>query len=168
MRAHRGAARLLRCTDDVGRALAGLQLDLVDGRDDDRVHWLGSACTDAAGRARIAPLDLSDVQQPRLIVRGAGTFELRELSLANDAETAICVAAPGTIEGRVVDALGRPVSGVRVQLCVSAQGAQWVRLLSLTTISDAAGRYRFAGIGAGSHRIRSRWATANGRPRAWT
>lgn len=128
-----------------GRPAAGVRIEVSPPWDSDAAYSDREAVTDAEGRFRIE--GLAPIAHYVLVESTAEGLPIAEVRMdavaAPNAAVEIVVEAARTIEGRVVDARGRPVTGVEVR---GEMGDS-----ALTTETDEDGAFRLVGALAGKY-----------------
>jgi len=92
---------------------------------------------------------------------GAAVYQVR--AGATTTVPTVRLERGGTITGRVLDARGRAVAGAGVEI----PGQAWWDYPRWTAITDAAGRYRFANVPVGPHKLRVQPPSYTGLGSVW-
>lgn len=145
--------------DDAGRPVAGVDVRVVTRG---HVDWRPrrQAFTGDDGRFAIAGLPRRAVEVVAWHPTGASPILPADLAAKPAHDLRLVLAITGAITGVVVDPAGEPVGDAQVVADPEGNGtnsarAEWSVRGVQTIVTDSAGAFRFAGLPAGSYRVRA-------------
>ena len=146
-------------TDGAGQPVAAADVRVVA---QGHVAWRPrrQAFTGADGRFAIAGLPRRGVEIVAWHPTGASAIALADLAAKPEHDVALVLDVTGAITGTIVDAAGEPVGDAQVfadpvDTGGTADLAVWQVRGYQEAVSDAGGAFRFAGLPAGSYRVRA-------------
>lgn len=146
-------------TDGAGQPVAAADVRVVA---QGHVAWRPrrQAFTDADGRFAITGLPRRGVEVVAWHPTGASAIARADLAATPAHDVALVLDVTGAITGTIVDAAGEPVGDAQVfadpvDSGGTADRAIWQVRGYQEAVSDAGGAFRFAGLPAGSYRVRA-------------
>jgi RNA polymerase sigma factor (sigma-70 family) len=137
-----------RVVDEAGHAVAGAHVAIVAPGD----HSSGRmevVETGVDGTWRFVDMPEGACELMTVATEGYDTSELRDVATGQkDLVITLSTSRGNYVEGRLVDASGAPVAGIGVAAIIGEEG--WA---GSSKASDAAGRFRVAGLSAGTYRL---------------